>query len=68
MRPLPCRYSEVTDVIEPFRLSVPQADLDDLAHRLTAVRWPDPVAVADRRPEYPYTFAKECFVFEKNKA
>jgi len=21
--------------------------------------------VADRRPEYPYTFADECFVYEK---
>jgi pimeloyl-ACP methyl ester carboxylesterase len=28
-------------VIEPFRIDVPQADLDDLADRLARTRWPD---------------------------
>ncbi|WP_055483551.1 epoxide hydrolase family protein [Sphaerimonospora mesophila] len=27
--------------IKPFRIAVPQSDLDDLAARLTATRWPD---------------------------
>ena len=29
--------------IEPFRIAVPQADLDDLADRLRRTRWPDEV-------------------------
>ena len=28
-------------MIEPFRIAVPQADLDDLTDRLTRTRWPD---------------------------
>jgi epoxide hydrolase len=33
---------ETTD-IKPFRIDVPQADLDDLAARLAGTRWPDEV-------------------------
>jgi hypothetical protein len=29
--------------VRPFRLRVPQADLDDLRVRLAAVRWPDEI-------------------------
>ncbi len=36
-----------TDV-RPFRVDVPQADLDDLRQRLAAVRWPSQELVADR--------------------
>src|ERR1700683_3985506 len=32
--------------ITPFRIDVPQADLDDLATRLAATRWPDEVSGA----------------------
>ena len=32
--------------IEPFRIDIPQRDLDDLAGRLAATRWPDEVAGA----------------------
>jgi epoxide hydrolase len=32
--------------IEPFRIDIPQCDLDDLAARLAATRWPDEVAGA----------------------
>jgi len=32
--------------IEPFRIDVPQRDLDDLAARLSATRWPDEVTGA----------------------
>lgn len=34
-------------LIEPFELSIPQADLDDLAQRLERVRWPDRETVDD---------------------
>lgn len=32
--------------VRPFRLHVPQADLDDLAERLARTRWPDPATAA----------------------
>jgi pimeloyl-ACP methyl ester carboxylesterase len=31
----------VAEAIDPFRITVPQADLDDLADRLARTRWPD---------------------------
>jgi pimeloyl-ACP methyl ester carboxylesterase len=34
-------------VITPFRLDVPEADLDDLRRRLLATRWPEPETVGD---------------------
>src|ERR1700753_4055185 len=34
------------EAIEPFRIDVPQADLDDLSARLAATRWPGEVAKA----------------------
>lgn len=34
--------------IRPFRVDVPQADLDDLRRRLVATRWPDGETVPDR--------------------
>jgi pimeloyl-ACP methyl ester carboxylesterase len=33
--------------IRPFRVEVPQADLDDLRHRITAMRWPERETVPD---------------------
>jgi hypothetical protein len=30
----------MSDRIDPFRIDIPQADLDDLNHRLAAARWP----------------------------
>src|SRR5215471_13463506 len=35
-----------TAEISPFRISIPQADIDDLAARLAAARWTDEVAGA----------------------
>jgi microsomal epoxide hydrolase len=37
----------MTDAIEPFRLAVPQSELDDLQRRLEHTRWPDRETVAD---------------------
>jgi len=36
------------DAIRPFRINVPQSDLDDLRRRLLATRWPTKELVADR--------------------
>jgi hypothetical protein len=32
--------------LTPFRIDVPQSELDDLAARLAAIRWPNEVAEA----------------------
>ena len=40
--------AEQAPLIRPFRVEVPQADLDDLRARITATRWPDPETVPDR--------------------
>ena len=37
-----------TAAIHPFRVEVPQADLDDLTRRIADTRWPTPELVADR--------------------
>ena len=37
----------MTDRIEPFELSVPEADLTDLRERLHNTRWPDRETVPD---------------------
>ena len=37
----------MTDTIEPFRIDIPQAQLDDLQLRLTRTRWPDRQPVPD---------------------
>ena len=34
--------------IRPFRVDVPQAELDDLRRRIAATRWPSRELVADR--------------------
>ncbi|WP_434391597.1 epoxide hydrolase family protein [Melittangium boletus] len=43
----------MTGHIEPFHLSVPQAELDDLRARLLRTRWPDPGTVEDARQGPP---------------
>jgi pimeloyl-ACP methyl ester carboxylesterase len=36
-----------SSAVRPFRVAIPQADLDDLRRRLAATRWPDKETVAD---------------------
>ncbi len=36
--------------IQPFRIDVPQADLDDLRKRLSGTRWPDELPGAGNAP------------------
>jgi hypothetical protein len=42
----PARRPAAPTDIKPFRINVPQADLDDLAARLASTRWPDEVTGA----------------------
>ena len=46
--PIDTTQSDPTAAIRPFRVDVPQADLDDLRRRLAATRWPDRETVPDR--------------------
>jgi hypothetical protein len=39
---------ETAPAIRPFRVDVPEADLDDLRRRIAATRWPDRETVPDR--------------------
>lgn len=40
-------------LIRPFRIAVPQTDLDDLQRRLAATRWPDEETVSDQSQGAP---------------
>jgi microsomal epoxide hydrolase len=37
----------MSDIIEPFHLAIPEAQLDDLRDRLARIRWPDQETVTD---------------------
>lgn len=45
--------------IQPFRIDIPQADLDDLADRLARTRWPNEVADAGLDYGFPLARLKE---------
>lgn len=45
--------------IKPFRIDIPQADLDDLNRRLDATRWPDELPGVDWRYGVPLDYLKE---------
>ena len=47
------------DVVEPFSLAVPQADLDDLADRLARTRWPEAETVDDWSQGVPRSYLDE---------
>ena len=45
--------------MEPFRIDVPEADLDDLRGRLNAARWPERETVGDWSQGVPLEYIKE---------
>jgi pimeloyl-ACP methyl ester carboxylesterase len=45
--------------IAPFRLEVPEADLDDLRERLVRTRWPEHETVADWSQGIPLAYVRE---------
>jgi len=45
--------------IRPFRIDVPDADLDDLRARLRRTRWPDPETVEDWSQGVPLSYIQE---------
>ncbi len=48
-----------TSAIRPFRFDVPQADLDDLARRLDATRWPERETLQDWSQGIPLAYTQE---------
>ncbi len=42
------------DRIRPFRIEVPQADVDDLVDRLRRTRFPAPLPATTGTPEWPW--------------
>jgi epoxide hydrolase len=49
----------VSDDIHPFRIDVPDADLDDLRDRLRRTRWPEPEPVTDWSQGIPLAYTRE---------
>ena len=46
-------------MIAPFRISVPESELDDLRARLRAARWPEPEPVGDWSQGVPLAYLRE---------
>src|SRR5438093_1064375 len=51
--------STESEAIRPFRVEVPQADIDDLRRRLLATRWPEKETVADQSQGVPLATIQE---------
>ena len=49
----------MTEAIRPFQLSIPESDLEDLRHRLTATRWPDAETPDDWSQGIPLSYMQE---------
>jgi pimeloyl-ACP methyl ester carboxylesterase len=57
--PLPPASAVTGEAIRPFRINVPQKDLDDLRRRLAATRWPEKETVADDTQGVPLATMRE---------
>jgi pimeloyl-ACP methyl ester carboxylesterase len=49
----------MSDDVIPFKVAVPQADLDDLRERLIRTRWPEPATVDDWSQGIPLSYVQE---------
>jgi pimeloyl-ACP methyl ester carboxylesterase len=49
----------MSDEVSPFRIGIPQADLDDLRERLARARWPEAETVADWSQGVPHGYLRE---------
>lgn len=49
----------IGDEVLPWRIDVPQADLDDLARRLASTRWPEPETVGDWSQGVPLAYLQD---------
>jgi epoxide hydrolase len=49
----------MSDDVTPFRVDIPEADIDDLRDRLRRTRWPEPETVDDWSQGTPVAYARE---------
>jgi epoxide hydrolase len=49
----------MSEQITPFRIEIPEADLDDLRRRLRLTRWPEPETVDDWSQGVPLAYMRE---------
>jgi hypothetical protein len=56
-----------TDAMTPFKVSVPQAAIDDLKRRLKNTRWPDQETVSDWSQGVPLHKAKSLVAYWERK-
>jgi hypothetical protein len=49
----------MSDDITPFRIDIPEDDLDDLRERLRRTRWPERETVDDWSQGTPLAYARE---------
>ncbi|WP_368518549.1 epoxide hydrolase family protein [Rhizobium sp.] len=59
--------SPATKDIKPFKVSVPQASIDDLKHRLNNTRWPEKETVSDWSQGVPLHKAKALISYWADK-
>jgi pimeloyl-ACP methyl ester carboxylesterase len=53
----------MTDALRPFRIDVPDAELDDLRARLRRTRWPEPETVEDWSQGVPLAYLRELCAY-----
>ncbi|HZQ84309.1 MAG TPA: epoxide hydrolase [Acidimicrobiales bacterium] len=53
--------------VTPFRIDIPEADLDDLRQRLARTRWPERETVDDWSQGLPLSYAQELCEYWANK-
>ncbi|GAA1459744.1 epoxide hydrolase [Williamsia maris] len=51
------------NIVEPFRIEIGQADLDDLADRLARTRWAEPETVDDRSQGLPAAYLRDLVTY-----
>ena len=56
----------MTDAVQPFRIAIPQADLDDLRARLARTRFPDRETPDDWSQGIPLAYVQELVAYWKN--
>ncbi|MDR0269480.1 epoxide hydrolase N-terminal domain-containing protein [Paenibacillus sp.] len=60
-------FNEATADIKPFRISIPQADLDELQYRLSRTRWPDALSEAGWKYGVSIENLKELATYWQNE-
>jgi hypothetical protein len=56
-----------TTDITPFRIEIPQADLDDLKTRLAHTRWPEPSVAEDWTKGVPVAYLRDLVDYWQTK-